>query len=86
MAQAKPKLTKEQRARRKANREMVYRALTDPKFRQLLETNPREALNKPKLTEVQKREVDLVLASVKGIQSQMNNMADKLLCACSVIV
>lgn len=71
-------------ARRKANRQMVYQALTDPKFRKLLEKNPRKALGKDKFTRVQKREVELVLAAVEGIESQMNNMADKLLCACMV--
>ena len=86
MTPAKPRQKKLATARKKANRDLVYRALTDPKFRRLLQTNPRKALGKPKLTAVQLREVDLVLASVKGIQSQMNNMADKLLCACSVVV
>lgn len=86
MTPAKDKSKKLASARRKANRELVLRALTDPKFRRQLEKNPRKALGKPRLTTVQKREVDLVLASVRGIQSQMNNMADKLLCACSVVV
>ena len=74
------------RAAKKANRAMVMRALTEPKFRKQLESNPLKALNKKRLTAVQKKEVELVLAAVRGIGSQMNVIADKLLGACGVIV
>lgn len=73
-------------AARKANKKLILRALTDPRFRRLLATDPMEALGKRKLTDVQRKEVQLVLATVKGIESQMNVMADHLLCACGVIV
>ncbi len=71
---------------RKANKELVLKALTDPKFRKLLAADPTKALGKRRLTDIQKREIELVLASVKGIELQLNIMADKLLCACGVIV
>jgi len=71
---------------RKANRQMVLRALTDPKFRKLLSTQPHKALGKTSLTAIQKKEVELVLAAIKGIESQMAVIADELLCACSVAV
>lgn len=66
---------------KKVNREMVVKALTEPKFRRLLMTNPAAALGKKKLTEVQLTEVKLVLATVKGIDRQIGSLADELLCA-----
>ncbi len=86
MPASKQESRKLKAARKKANKELVYKALTDTRFRRLLESDPRKALGKPRITAIQRKEVELVLATVKGIQSQMNNMADKLLCACSVIV
>ncbi len=67
-------------SKRRVNRELVLRALTDRKFRRLLETKPAEVLGK-KLTPIQEREVELVLATVRGIESQVHSLADELLCA-----
>jgi hypothetical protein len=67
--------------RKGANKELVVRALTDPKFRKLLATDPAKALGVAKLTAVKEREVKLVLAVVKGIDRQIANLADELLCA-----
>jgi hypothetical protein len=63
------------------NRKMVIKALTDPKFRRLLKSDPTAALGKRKLTDIQQKEVNLVLAAVKGIDQQINSLADELLCA-----
>ena len=71
---------------KKANKQLILKALTDPKFRRQINSDPAAALKKKSLTKIQKKEVELVLAAVKGIESQMNVMADKLLCACGVIV
>jgi len=67
-------------AKRRLNRELVLRALTDRKFRQLLQANPVQALGK-KLTALQQQEVKLVLATVRGIEAQVHSLADELLCA-----
>ena len=63
------------------NRKLVLQVLTDPKFRRQLKANPAKALGKRKLSQVEKKEVDLVLAAVKGIDRQIGSLADELLCA-----
>lgn len=63
------------------NRKMVVKALTDARFRRMLKADPAKALGLKKLTAVQQKEVDLVLASVKGIERQIGALADELLCA-----
>ena len=77
---------KERVAGRKANKQLILKALTDAKFRKQLETDPVNALGKKKLTDIQKKEIEIVLASVKGIESHMSIIADELLCACGVAV
>jgi hypothetical protein len=66
---------------RTVNRKMVIQALTDPKFRRLLKADPSAALGKKKLSDIQQKEVNLVLAAVKGIEQQIHSLADELLCA-----
>lgn len=66
--------------KRRVNRQLVLKALTDRKFRLMLERQPEKALRK-KLTAVAKQEVALVLATVKGIETQIRALGDKLLCA-----
>ena len=66
---------------RSVNRKLVVQALTDPKFRRQLKDNPAKALGKKKLSAVQQKEVKLILAMVKGIDRQVANLADELLCA-----
>jgi hypothetical protein len=65
----------------KKNRELIYKALTDPKFRRLLQAKPTEALGVRSLNLEQKKEIKLVLATVKGIESHIATIADELLCA-----
>jgi hypothetical protein len=65
----------------RANRELVLKALTDPTYRKLLETNPKAALGGAKLSKVNKQEIALVLATVKGIRAQISAVGDELLCA-----
>ncbi len=65
--------------KRKLNRNLVFRALTDSVFRKLLETNPSKAIGKS-MTGIRQREVDLVLATVRGIESHIHLVADELLC------
>lgn len=64
-----------------ANKALVVRALTDPKFRKMLTEDPAKALGVAKLTAVKERELKIVLAVVKGIDRQIANLADELLCA-----
>jgi hypothetical protein len=67
-------------AKRKVNRELILRALTDRTFRKLLQADPEKALGK-KLTAQNRREVEQVLTSVRGLESQIRQLADHLLCA-----
>lgn len=66
--------------KRRINRELVLKALTDRKFRASLGTDPAKVLGK-RPTAAEMREIALVLAAVKGIESQIHNLADELLCA-----
>jgi len=67
-------------AKKKVNKELVLKALTDREFRKLLGTDPEKALGKS-LSPVQKQEIALVLATVKGIESHIVHLSDILLCA-----
>jgi hypothetical protein len=68
----------------KPQRELILKALTDPKFRKLLASSPAEALGLKKITPETAKEIKFILATVKGIDTQIGAMADELLCACSV--
>jgi hypothetical protein len=63
------------------NRELVYKALTDPAFRKKLETDPGGAVGKPNLTQQQRLEVKKVISFVDEIQGKIGRIADELLCA-----
>ena len=75
----KSKLKKAVRTR-SVNKKLIVKALTDPKFRRLLVANPRKALGVARLSAVNKREIELVVKTVRGIESQISSMADYLLC------
>ncbi len=66
-------------AKKKVNKELVLKALTNREFRKLLAADPEKAMGKP-LTPVNKQEIAIVLATVKGIESHINHLADSLLC------
>jgi hypothetical protein len=61
-------------------KELILRALTDPKFRRQLGAEPEEALG-IQLDELNRKEIAMVLAAVKGIEAQIAALADQLLCA-----
>jgi hypothetical protein len=67
--------------RRKKNRDMVYRALTDPNFRKQIETNPAAALGKTpqQITEKNRAEMRKVLEIVKQVETKLAQLADELL-------
>lgn len=65
---------------KKLQKDMILRALTDAKFRKMLAVDPAQALGK-KITPERQKEISLVLAAVKGIESQIAALADELLCA-----
>ncbi|WP_456474395.1 hypothetical protein [Candidatus Pyrohabitans sp.] len=67
--------------RRRKNRELIYRALTDPAFRRQLEKDPASALGVRELSREKIKEIAFVLAAVKGIEAQIGALADELLCA-----
>jgi hypothetical protein len=69
------------RAYTNRQKKLIVRTLTDPKFRRILIKEPQKALGIRKLTPEVKKEIAMVLAAVKGIQSQINALADELLCA-----
>jgi len=66
---------------KKRNRDLIYKALTDPKFRKMLQEKPAEALGVKTISLEKKREIRFVLASVKSIENQISILADELLCA-----
>jgi hypothetical protein len=69
------------RSYKEQQRELIVRALTDAKFRQMLAVEPAKALGKKGLTAEMKKEVGMILAAVKGIRFQIAAIADELLCA-----
>jgi len=64
-----------------ANRDMVYKLLTDPGFRKKMEADPAAAVGKKQLTAAQILEVKKVLTLVDEIQGKIQRIADELLCA-----
>jgi len=60
-------------------KEFILKALTDPSFRKMLIKQPEKALGRKNTTQTQK-EIKIVLAVVKGIEAQIANIADELLC------
>ena len=64
--------------KQKKNRDMILRALTDRKFRKLLEATPEQTIGR--VTDVKQREISLVLATVRGIEAQIKAIGDELLC------
>lgn len=66
---------------RRANKELILKALTDARFRRLLAKDPEQALGVEELTEENKKEIAFVLATVKGIDAQIRHIGDELLCA-----
>jgi hypothetical protein len=73
--------TKKTEAKIQNNRKLIVQALTDPKFRKLLETEPEKAVGLPRLSATNKTEIRFILASVKQIEAHINGLADELLCA-----
>ncbi len=73
--------SKELDAKKEVNKELIIRALTDPRFRKMLATDPREALGIQRLSAENKVEVRLVLAAVEAIEGHIVGLADELLCA-----
>ncbi len=73
---------------KKRQKELILRALTDPKFRKQLMAEPEKTLGLKKMTPEMLKEVKIVLAAVKGIDAQIAALADELLCAnggCGVV-
>jgi hypothetical protein len=68
---------------RKKNRDLVYKALTDPAFRKQLESNPAAALGKnaQQFTDRNRTEIRKVLDTVKQIEDMLARISDELLCA-----
>ena len=72
--------SKEIDAKKRVNKELVLRALTDPEFREMLAAKPERALDQ-KLTPENEVEIRFVLAAVDAIEGHISLLADKLLCA-----
>lgn len=60
---------------------LIFKALTDANFRKTLESQPAKALGVPTLTPAKVKEVQVILAAVKEIDSRIGRIADELLCA-----
>ncbi len=63
------------------NRELIFKALTDPSFRNLLQTQPARALGVATLTPEKAKMVTVALSAIKEIDAKINGIADELLCA-----
>ena len=63
------------------NRELIFKALTDPSFRNLLQTQPAKALGVATLTPEKAKMVTVALSAIKEIDAKINGIADELLCA-----
>ncbi|MBN1812499.1 MAG: hypothetical protein JXA14_11735 [Anaerolineae bacterium] len=61
------------------NKELLKRALTDPKFRRTLETNPKEILG-PKVTRADIASLNAALEKVKQIDATIEKLAGEVLC------
>ena len=77
MASKKPEKPSAQK--QKGNRDMILRALTDRKYLKMLEEKPASALG-ARATDVNLREISLVLATVRGLEAQIKAVGDELLC------
>jgi hypothetical protein len=64
-----------------SQKEMVLKALTDPKFRKMLQAEPEKLLNKRTIDVATQKEIAVTLSLVKGIEAQISAVADELLCA-----
>jgi triosephosphate isomerase len=65
---------------KKRQKELVLKALTNPAFKRMLTKEPQKALGK-KITATMQKEIAMLLAVIKGIESQISAIADELLCA-----
>lgn len=73
--------SKELDAKKKVNKQLVIRALTDPEFREMLAADPRKVLGIPRFSTINEQEIKFVLAAVRAIDHQIAALADELLCA-----
>jgi hypothetical protein len=65
---------------KRSQKELILKALTDASFRKALTDEPEKVLGK-KITAEIKKEINIILAVVKGINAQISHLADELLCA-----
>ena len=80
---------KEKGQKKEINKQLILKALTDPEFRKRLEEGSKTKVGLVKipelrlleLTDVNVREIRLVLAIVNSIDIQIGATADELLCA-----
>jgi hypothetical protein len=63
------------------NRELVYKALTNPSFRKQLQEQPELAIGKKQITDANKKEIKRILEMVREIDTRIGSIADELLCA-----
>ena len=61
--------------------DLINKALTDPSFRKLLETQPTKALGVTTMTPGNTSLVKSVLDQVKAVNTKISAVADELLCA-----
>ena len=71
---------KKKAALSKKQKDIVLRALTDPKFRKKLATSPGEALGIKRVSPKMKTEISMILSAVRGIEAHIMTLADELLC------
>ncbi len=72
---------KEPGEKKEINKQLVIRALTEPRFRKMLASDPARALKMDRVTAQNKDEIRFLLSTVKAIEFQIAALADELLCA-----
>jgi hypothetical protein len=66
---------------KKNQKALILRILTDPSFKKMLIAEPAKALGKKRISVEMQKEINMILAIVKGIDAQISALADELLCA-----
>jgi hypothetical protein len=67
--------------KKRVNKQLIIKALTEPKFRKMLATEPEKAIGMQRLSVENRTEIRFVLATAKAIESHIAGLADELLCA-----
>jgi len=68
----------------KQKKELLVRALTDPKFRTQLERSPAKVFGVSKLSTIDAKIIKETMTKLQALETQITSLADELLCSCGV--